>query len=98
MPCFAANCAVDSSPRRASRATFALKSAEYRFRLPVIGSVLTKGRTKLNHLSEVRGPPHSSLCNGSLRAGAKLGVDFGRKLELVDRRRLRVRSAMVRKL
>src|SRR5690348_3250229 len=58
MPCFVANCAVVSSPRSASKATFALKSAEYRFRLPVIGSVLTKGRTKLKHLSEIRGPPH----------------------------------------
>src|ERR1700712_4317108 len=57
MPCFVANCAVVSSPRSASKATFALKSAEYRFRLPTIGSVLTKGRTKLNPLSEFRGPP-----------------------------------------
>src|SRR4051794_31582637 len=61
MPCFVANSAVVSSPRSASRATFALKSAEYRFRLPTIGSVLIKGRTKLNHLSEIQGPPHSPM-------------------------------------
>src|SRR6185312_14372631 len=39
-PCFVASCAVVSSPRSASSATFALNSAEYLFRLPVIGSVL----------------------------------------------------------
>src|SRR3954454_9085769 len=65
MPCFVANCAVVSSPRSASKATFALKSAEYRFRLPTIGFVLTKGRTKLKHLSEIGGPPQSSAsCTG----------------------------------
>src|SRR6185437_11692672 len=57
-PCFVASCAVVSSPRSASRATFALNSAEYLFRLPVIGSVLQPGRTKLKHLSDFPGPPH----------------------------------------
>lgn len=42
MPCLAANCTVVSSPRNASSATFALNSAEYRVRLPVIGSVLLR--------------------------------------------------------
>jgi hypothetical protein len=50
--------AVVSSSRSASRATLALNSAEYRFRLSVIGSVLLRGRTELNQLSEIRGPPH----------------------------------------
>ena len=36
MPCLAASCSVVSSPRSASSATFALNSALYRFRLPVI--------------------------------------------------------------
>jgi len=38
----------------------ALNSAEYRFLFPVIGFVLSKGRTKLSSLSEDRGPPLSS--------------------------------------
>ncbi|MGY0835806.1 hypothetical protein, partial [Azospirillum argentinense] len=45
----------------ASSATFALNSAEYRFRFPVIGSVLPDGRTKLIQLSGERGPPHCQL-------------------------------------
>ena len=40
----------------ASLNRMALNSAEYRFRLPVIGSVLPLGRTHLSHLSEFRGP------------------------------------------
>src|SRR6201986_3329596 len=59
MPCFVANCAVVSSPRSASSATFALKSAEYRFRLLVIQVRLSQKRTELNLLSEFRGPPHN---------------------------------------
>ena len=51
-----ANCEVVSSPRSASIATLALNSAEYRFRLPIIGSALRR-RTKLNHLSEEWRPP-----------------------------------------
>jgi len=47
-------------PRSASRATFALNSAEYRFLFPVIGLVLPSGRTKLSSLSGFRGPPHYS--------------------------------------
>src|SRR6516162_5748677 len=58
MPCFAVNWPTVSSPLIASSATFALNSAEYLFRLPVIGSVLPSGQTKLNHLSSFRGPPH----------------------------------------
>ncbi|MGY0835797.1 plasmid partitioning protein RepB C-terminal domain-containing protein, partial [Azospirillum argentinense] len=45
----------------ASSATFALNSAEYRFRFPVIGSVLPDGRTKLIQLSGERGPPHQGV-------------------------------------
>jgi hypothetical protein len=37
----------------------ALKSAEYRFRFPVIKSVLQRGRTYLSQLSEFPAPPHS---------------------------------------
>jgi hypothetical protein len=61
MPCFAACCAVVSSPRSASSATRALNSAEYRVRFPAIGSVLFTGRTKLIHLSEFPGPAHFFL-------------------------------------
>src|SRR6476620_1305057 len=60
MPCLAASCAVVSSPRSASKATFDLKSAEYRVRLPVIRVRPSRRRTELNHLSEIRGPPQSS--------------------------------------
>jgi hypothetical protein len=35
----------------------ALNSAEYRFLFPVIGFVLSSGRTKLSCLSGFRGPP-----------------------------------------
>ncbi|MFS8042417.1 hypothetical protein ACI7CM_14620 [Xanthobacter sp. AM33] len=35
-----------------------MNSAEYRFLFPVIGLVLPSGRTKLNSLSDFRGPPH----------------------------------------
>src|SRR4051794_7391065 len=82
MPCFVANCAVVSSPRSASNATFALKSAEYRFRLPTIGSVLIKGRTKLKHLSEIRGPPQyddGGVSGGTLERPAlqRLLADIG---------------------
>ncbi len=59
IPCLAASCAVVSSPRSASSATRALNSAEYRVRLPVIGSVLFAGRTKLSHPSKIPGPAHS---------------------------------------
>src|ERR1700756_1873182 len=61
MPCLVANCAVVNSPRSASNATFALKSAEYRFRLLVIQVRLSQKRTELNLLSEFRGPPHPLL-------------------------------------
>src|ERR1700712_2012665 len=57
MPCLAASCAVVSSPRSASKATFALKSAEYRVRLPVIRVRPSRRRTELTYLSEIRGPP-----------------------------------------
>ena len=40
-----------------SSATLALKSAKYRFRFPVITSVLQGGRTYLSHLSEFPAPP-----------------------------------------
>src|ERR1700756_2255572 len=56
MPCLVANCAVVNSPRSASNATFALKSAEYRFRLLVIQVRLSQKRTELNHLSKFWGP------------------------------------------
>jgi hypothetical protein len=42
-----ANCTVVSSLRSASRETFALKSAEYRFRLPVIQIHPSQGQTDL---------------------------------------------------
>src|SRR5215212_6578986 len=60
MPCLAASCAAVSSPRSASRATFALKSAEYRVRLPVIRVCPSHRQTELNRLSEIRGPPQSA--------------------------------------
>src|ERR1700760_1131898 len=58
MPCLVANCAVVRSPRSASSATFALKSAEYRFRLFVIQVRPSQERTELSPLSEFQGPPH----------------------------------------
>src|ERR671939_37663 len=63
MPCLAASCAVVSSPRNASSATFALNSAEYRVRLPVIRVHPSHRRTELTHLSEIRGPPHTACLN-----------------------------------
>src|SRR3954465_1464569 len=60
MPCLAASCAVVSSPRSASKATFALTSAEYRVRLPVIRVRPSRRRTELNRLSEIRGPSQPS--------------------------------------
>jgi len=51
------SCAIVSSPRIASKATFALNAAEYRFRFPVIGLVLPSGRTKLIELPGKQGPP-----------------------------------------
>jgi hypothetical protein len=56
MPCLVANCAVVSSPRRASRATFALNCAEYRFRLLVIQVRPSQEQTELNLLSKFWGP------------------------------------------
>ena len=50
-----------------------MNSAEYRFRLPVIGSVLLIGRTELNHLSEERVP---SQVSGSDRACDKWLTDY----------------------
>src|SRR3954454_17834770 len=58
MPCFVANCAVVSLPHNASSATFALKSAEYRFRLLVIQVRPSQEQTELKPLSEIRVPPH----------------------------------------
>src|ERR1019366_8396421 len=60
-PCFVANCDRVSSPFSASSATLALKSAEYRFRFPVIKSVLQRGRTYLSRLSDFPAPPHDVL-------------------------------------
>ena len=55
--CFVASYDAVSSPHNASITTLALNSAEYRFRLPVVRSVLYR-RTKLNRLSDKPGPPH----------------------------------------
>src|SRR4051794_33943028 len=79
MPCLLASCAAVSSPRSASRATFALKSAEYRFRLPVIQVRPSQEQTELNLLSEFPGPPHymnragepSGFGPGDLELGVK---------------------------
>ena len=89
MPCFVASCAVVSSPRSASRATFALNSAAYRFRLPVIGSVLLKGEPSLDTCPIFRGHLRiRHLAGVDLAAGAcstrsiaaglaALGVEYG---------------------
>src|ERR1700758_1605071 len=83
MPCLVANCAVVNSPRSASNATFALKSAEYRFRLLVIQVRLSQKRTELNHLSEFRGPAHTSvfflLPVAGLHSGSQALYDSGRE-------------------
>src|SRR3954449_8637596 len=57
MPCFVANCAVVSSPRSASSATFALNSTEYRCRLLVIQVRPSQEQTELKPLSKFAGPP-----------------------------------------
>src|ERR1700760_1036021 len=72
MPCFVANCAVVNSPRCASSATFALKSAEYRFRLLVIQVRLSQKRTELNLLSEFRGPPQTKHAAKRATAGSSV--------------------------
>src|SRR3954451_21000810 len=56
-PCFVANCAVVSSPRSASSATFALNSTEYRCRLLVIQVRPSQERTELKPLSKFAVPP-----------------------------------------
>ena len=60
--------------------SFAVTGLPYRFRLPVIGSVLLVRRTKLNHLSEKRGPP---LYRG-LVAAAGFRLDPGAQESLDD--------------
>src|SRR3954469_22170441 len=60
MPCFVANCAVVSSLRSASSATFALNSAEYRCRLLVIQVRPSQEQTELKPLSEFAGPPQTA--------------------------------------
>ena len=67
MPCFAASCAVVSSPRSASSATCALNSAEYRVRFPVISSVLFSRRTELISPSKFPGPPQFSAVQPNRR-------------------------------
>src|SRR3954447_17403808 len=67
MPCFVANWAVVSSPRSASSATFALNSAEYRFRLLVIQVRPSQERTELKPLSEFAVPPHAKGPSGNNR-------------------------------
>ncbi|HYH17863.1 MAG TPA: hypothetical protein VD995_04535, partial [Azospirillum sp.] len=69
-----------SSPRIASSATFALNSAEYRFRFPVIGSVLSDGRTKLIQLSGERGPAHQTV-DGRLDIALKIIRQLRRRRE-----------------
>ena len=61
-PCLVASCDAVSSPRNASIATLALNSAKYRFRLPIIRSVLHR-RTKLNNLSDKPGSHQSILAD-----------------------------------
>src|SRR4051794_33811551 len=70
MPCLVANWAVVSSPRSASSVTFALNSAEYRFRLLVIQVRPSQERTKLKPLPEFAVPPHRRMITASLRATA----------------------------
>jgi hypothetical protein len=60
-PGAAHQCVVVGSPGSASRATFALKSTEYRIRLPVVQVRPTQEQTELKPLSELQGPPHSSV-------------------------------------
>src|SRR4051812_25300635 len=54
MPCLVTNCAVVSSPRSASSATFALNSAEYRFRLLSFRSVLLRSKPSLSYCPNLR--------------------------------------------
>src|ERR1700738_5227394 len=78
MPCLVASCAVVNSPRSASRATFALNSAKYRFRLPVTQVRPSQQRAELNPLSEFRGPPQLSQptirpCEAEIEDAASIG-------------------------
>jgi hypothetical protein len=51
-----------------------LKSAEYRFRLPVIQVRPSQEQTKLKPLSEFPGPPQSRLAEGH-RTATRSGLD-----------------------
>jgi hypothetical protein len=62
-PCFAGSCARICSPRMASRANLVLNLAECRFLYPVIGLVLSSGRTKISQLFVRSGPLQIALAN-----------------------------------
>src|SRR3954449_1111493 len=86
MQCLVANCAVVSSPRSASSATFALNSAEYRVRLPVIRVRPSRRRTELTRLPEIRGPPQVQALRLSL---ARTAGAAGASPDASGRRRYR---------
>src|SRR4051794_11053612 len=77
MPCLVANWAVVSSPRSASSATFALNSAEYRFRLLVIQIRPSQERTELKPLSEFVVPPHFDNAEQRRQFLANISHGFG---------------------
>src|SRR3954453_12604541 len=82
MPCFVANCAVVSSPRSASSATFALNSTEYRCRLLVIQVRPSQERTELKPLSKFAVPPHSAAGNAG-----QVGFEFAATKAAAQRRK-----------
>ena len=73
MPCFADNSASVSSPRIASSATFALKSAVYRLRVTLpIQSRPSHRREQLNRLSGFQGPPLTMIGTTAMRDSSTL--------------------------
>ena len=64
MPCFVAKYDRVSSSFSASSATLALKPAKYRFRFPVIRTVLQRSRTYPGQLSEFPAPPQTATFFG----------------------------------
>src|SRR3954453_22333781 len=88
MPCFVANCAVVSSPRSASSATFALNSTEYRCRLLVIQVRPSQERTELKPLSKFAVPPHNEAA-----AVKPAGRQAARIERLQQQTRLRARGS-----
>jgi hypothetical protein len=74
----------------------ALNSAEYRFLFPVIGFVLSSGRTKLSCLSGFRGPPQFDWVKKTeVDSGKRAGIstDVAEKMKALERENRELRQA-----